>query len=281
MRFWPLAFLILASCSAPQTSPLGAFDIVLRYKGNLTSSQKAAFNSATTRWKQVIALGLGNLSNVEIEADACGGGFPAFTGSIKSVLIDAEVTSIDGTGGTLGEAGPCKIDTVRSLTRYGFMRFDSADLASLEKKGLLTATIVHEMGHVLGFGTLWDVNRNLIVGAGVDKACGSDPVFVGSNAVHEWGSLGGIGSVPVENAGGDGTCDGHWRDAIFKNELMTGFLDSVSNPLSRLTIASMQDLGYTVNYAAADAYSLPKAAQVQSVGERLETKLLKPQGTLP
>jgi len=37
---------------------------------------------------------------------------------------------------------------------------------------------------------------------------------------------------------------------------MTGFLNGgVTNPLSILTVASMGDMGYTVNYAAADSYS--------------------------
>lgn len=40
-----------------------------------------------------------------------------------------------------------------------------------------------------------------------------------------------------------------------QSELMTGYLNSgVLNPLSRITIGSLQDLGYSVDYAAADSY---------------------------
>ena len=40
-------------------------------------------------------------------------------------------------------------------------------------------------------------------------------------------------------------------------ELMTGFTNGLPCQLSILTIGSLQDLGYTVNYGAADPYSVP------------------------
>jgi hypothetical protein len=49
----------------------------------------------------------------------------------------------------------------------------------------------------------------------------------------------------------------HWREETFFNELMTGFLGSPPSPLSRLTVASLADLGYGVDFGAADPYSLP------------------------
>ena len=46
--------------------------------------------------------------------------------------------------------------------------------------------------------------------------------------------------------GGSGTAGGHWRETTFKTELMTGFLNSgVKNPLSRLSVGTLQDMGYT------------------------------------
>jgi hypothetical protein len=62
--------------------------------------------------------------------------------------------------------------------------------------------------------------------------------------------------VPVESQGGSGTAGSHWSDSLFNNELMTGYINSGKlNPLSKVTVGSLQDLGYTVNYAAADAYT--------------------------
>ncbi len=67
----------------------------------------------------------------------------------------------------------------------------------------------------------------------------------------------GASFVPVANRGGPGTRDGHWRESIFGNELMTGFVGPGRDlPLSTVTIASLADLGYQVDLNAADPYRL-------------------------
>ena len=38
---------------------------------------------------------------------------------------------------------------------------------------------------------------------------------------------------------------------------MTGFVGAANNPMSRLTVASLQDLGYKVDMTKAEAYHLP------------------------
>jgi len=65
--------------------------------------------------------------------------------------------------------------------------------------------------------------------------------------------------VPVENTGGAGTRDAHWRETVFKHELMTGYINSGVNPLSATTIGSLQDMGYVVNVGAADPFNLSTA----------------------
>ena len=64
-------------------------------------------------------------------------------------------------------------------------------------------------------------------------------------------------SVPLETGGGPGTAGSHRSEAVFGNELMTGYISGAPDPLSILTVATLQDVGYTVNYSAADFYSLP------------------------
>jgi hypothetical protein len=66
--------------------------------------------------------------------------------------------------------------------------------------------------------------------------------------------------VPVENAGGAGTLGGHWRPAVFRDELMAGVPTAPGAPISRLTVASLRDLGYHVDPDAADPYALPTMA---------------------
>ncbi|MCA9151720.1 MAG: hypothetical protein KDA92_20595, partial [Planctomycetales bacterium] len=117
----------------------------------------------------------------------------------------------------------------------------------------LLNVILHEMGHVIGIGTIWSY-KGVLTGAGT-----SDPRYTGANAVAEYNSIFGLSasSIPVENTGGSGTRDAHWRETVFNNELMTGFLNSGTNPLSRITVAMLADLGYTVDSAAADSYTPP------------------------
>jgi hypothetical protein len=72
--------------------------------------------------------------------------------------------------------------------------------------------------------------------------------------------------VPVENTGGPGTADGHWRETVFRNELMSGFISAAGNPLSRLTAASLGDMGYKVDLAAAEPYVLPNLTELAEEG---------------
>jgi hypothetical protein len=184
------------------------------------------------------------------------------------VRIDAEGTAIDGQGSVLGQAGPIDLRPRSFIPATGVMSFDTADLAQMESDGSLVSVIIHEMGHVLGFGTIFD-RVGLITGAG-----GGDPEFTGSSAIREYAALLGPGarpaSVPLANVGGPGTRDGHWREEVFANELMTGFLDSGPNPVSRMTIGAFEDLGYRVDYARADAYRLPSPQDLEALRTRRE-----------
>jgi hypothetical protein len=143
------------------------------------------------------------------------------------------------------------------------MAFDSADLAEMETSGTLNDVITHEMGHVLGFGTIW-TRKHLLKGKNT-----ANPTFVGTTAKTEYGVLRGSGPtpVPVENTGGPGTAGGHWRETVFRNELMSGFISAPGNPLSRVTVGSLQDLGYMVNLDAAEPYALPNLRELAEAGD--------------
>ncbi len=233
------------------------FQITLQFLNTPTSSQLAAFQQAQIRWQGVI---VGDLSDVPFNQNSgTGCGNQNINQTIDDVLILVDLVAIDGPGGILGSAGPCFIRNSNSLTILGFMRFDTADLAALETNGTLNAVILHEMGHVLGYGTLWDLPAfNLISGAG-----GTDPIFTGSQALTAFDNSNGGNTysgakIPLENTGGTGTRDSHWRESVFSNELMTGFLGPGSvNPLSLTSVMSMADLGYQVDPNAADPFVIP------------------------
>jgi hypothetical protein len=238
---------------APVKAIQSAYKIEVQFMGGLTTSQKAAFKKAADRWTKVI---VGDLPSVMVGGQL-----------IDDLLIEAKGILIDGPGGILGQAGPTNLRPASAgaaafLPAKGIMQFDTADLAQMEADGSLVDVITHEMGHVIGIGTIWE-DKGLLADAG-----SANPTFTGARARKAFGALKGKGptAVPVENSGGEGTRDSHWRESVFKNELMSGFIAAAGNPLSRLTAASLQDLGYKVNMSAAEAYTLPNLQQIAERG---------------
>lgn len=47
-------------------------------------------------------------------------------------------------------------ERLRSCRATGDMQFDTADLSAMEADGTLNDVIMHEMGHVIGIGTILD-----------------------------------------------------------------------------------------------------------------------------
>jgi len=215
----------------------GQFDIVVHYSGD--PKYQGAFTSAATRWAQIIVADIPDFNSTSY-------------GFIDDLLIDASIVSIDGPGGTLGQAGPDEFRPGSRLPSHGEMQFDSADVAGMFANGTWTNVILHEMGHILGIGTLWST-------LGLKNGAGD---YIGTNALREYRALSGTAgatSIPIEHDFGSGTAGAHWDEDRFNAELMTGFIEAagVPMPISRMTVGSLQDMGYTVNYAAADPYSLP------------------------
>lgn len=220
------------------------FKIDVAFQGGLTASQQAAFVAAAARWERVVVKPLPAVKVNGIVTTGC--------------RIEARGAVIDGGGGILGMAGPTRLRPNLSsmgkaayLPCAGMMTFDTADLVSMERDGTLVDVITHEMGHVLGIGTVWQ-RKGVLAGAG-----SLNPIFVGLACRHEWHNIGGLGNdVPVENTGGGGTRDSHWRERQLRNELMTGWVSpaGTKNPLSAITIGSLADLGYDVDLSAADPF---------------------------
>ena len=238
-----------ASAAAIQS----AYKIEVRFLGGLNAAQKNAFKAAANRWSKVI---IGDVPSVMVNGQL-----------IDDLLIEAQGVAIDGPGQILGQAGPTNLRPASAgvnafLPAKGIMSFDTADLAQMQADGTLLDVITHEMGHVIGIGTIW-TRKGLLAGAG-----SANPTFTGAGAKKEYGVLKGTGptAVPVENSGGAGTRDSHWRESVFKNELMSGFIAAPNNPLSRVTVASLQDIGYVVDLSAAEPYALPNLQAMAELG---------------
>lgn len=244
---------IIRTASVQVDNPTYDFQIDFRYITPVTDAQRAVFENARDRWQNIIVNDVPDITGT-IPAGSCLGGLPNFTGTIDDILIDVILQNIDGPGNILGSAGPCFVRNADNLTVHGIMFFDTSDLAFLESLGLFDEVITHEMGHVLGYGTLWNFRRALRTGTGT-----ANPLFVGPEAQVHFNPAPDFVSqpVPVENTGGPGTANAHWRESVFQNELMTGFLNLGENPLSLVTTASMSDLGYGVFVWAADFWCPP------------------------
>jgi len=210
-----------------------------------------AYLSARAKWMELIVGDLPSITSDEIgNADDCVNDFPANVDDLHICARDAE---IDGPGGILGQAGPFwgrNDDMTGKLTTVvtGGMEFDIADVEMMVVDGTWDSVILHEMGHVFGIGTIWGLTG--LVNDNLD--------YLGEHAISVWVDDWGCASSapPVEKDGGDGTAGGHWDEGCLKTELMTGFAEVAGTdmPVSTLTIASLQDMGYTVDYDAADDY---------------------------
>ena len=96
--------------------------------------------------------------------------------------------------------------------------------------------------HTLGVGNLW-YEKGLIGG-------GECP-YAGYHAVAEFQKIGGCSVIPT------GDFCVHWSEKCMLTELMTSFINPLGpNPLSRITIGSLHDMGYQVDYSWADSFTI-------------------------
>lgn len=138
----------------------------------------------------------------------------------------------------------------------------------------LKIILMHEMAHVLGIGgDFWHYNcvNNCFAWQGYsDNFQLEDDAYRCVNAQREYYKL---GLKPTANRGehlmvnhvGElGNVCTHWAGQSFRvpgvtSELMTPFFEAgVAQPLSTVTIGALADMGYKVNYDAADDF--PKEA---------------------
>lgn len=238
---------LVAASALLASLPSQAIEITINFTGGLTASQQSIFTMAETFWENRL---VGYLD-------------PAFDAFFAGPTINAGGADIDGAGGILGQAGPTSYwvaDNVLlnyNIAKDGAMEFDTADLALMEASGALLPVIVHEMAHVLGFGTMWELNGVYTPGTGQ---------YTGLKALEyyqlEFDPL--ATYVPVELGGAPGTADGHWNEVdggagptgiehLFlgydmMNELMTGWLNPGTSYISNTTLGSFEDIGYLVAY---------------------------------
>ena len=247
------------------------FQIELVFATSLTAAQEVAFRAAADRWMTILAPT--ELPDVTVNRTLSCGNDPRFTRYVETIddlMIVAAVEEIDGSGGVLARAGLCRVRSGSLLPFYGRIAFDAADIGRLERAGGLEDVVLHEIGHVLGIGILWQP-LGLLQDPAASEDDQPDTHFTGRLAIEAFDEAGGAdyagAKVPVENSGGLGTRNAHWREVVLITELMTGYSYRGPEPLSAITVQSLADLGYSVDLAAADPYRLPEADAARAVEE--------------
>ncbi len=223
----------------------GDFDIELVFLGHFPESQKEVIQYAARRWMSVIVEDLPDYTLTQGWSGTCGDQSIAIPSGER--IDDLRIYAIgDNEHYALGWGGPRLSRETTHLPVVGCMAFN------LNRRTNLLDTGLHEIGHVLGFGTIWGE-----LGLLQDRE--GDTHFNGPLAVAAFDDAGGRdyagAKVPV---GQDGD---HWRSGVpmlfHHRELM---LPAWGELLGAITVQSLADLGYGVDVTQADPYILPGAA---------------------
>ena len=202
--------------------------------GPVPAAVRSAATQALARWSRVIT---GDVPGVTV-----GGNFiDDFEMVVQMGLLGG---TAEGPGGVLANARPTAFrgGGNAGLPYSGITGIDPNDISF--NPSALMDVLTHEIGHALGFTPGANVFSQWIVG----------DTFTGANAVREFNAVfGRTGtSVPLQPG-----VRAHWDETVFDNELMSPETALNGDYISRVTIGALADMGYTVNYAAAEAYVPP------------------------
>ncbi|ONM08891.1 metalloendopeptidase [Zea mays] len=174
------------------------------------------------------------------------------------------VTTRPTTGNTLAWAVACERDQWgRAIA--GHVNVAPRHLTA-EAETLLSATLIHEVMHVLGFDPHAFTHfrderkrrRGQVTAQSLDKKLGRMVTRVVlprvvMHARHHYGAFSqNFTGLELEDGGGRGTSGSHWEKRLLMNEIMTGSVDTRS-VVSRMTLALLEDSGwYQANYSMAE-----------------------------
>jgi FG-GAP-like repeat len=240
-----MQYSLSSNFTAMATDP-NKFNLVLDFgtgTGGLNQSAKDAIASAARFWESVIT----ERSAITQFKDL----------TVKVVGAQDTVTTL-ATGAPLVSTRNDSLFLVGGEVNLNTLRFDIFN----SDPNYLRSIIIHELAHALGFGTIWEPITFPTLGRSIGRSYinRTSQTYNGNTyAGYAYGDLlGQFGTglaVPIDEV------FAHWSESVFDAELMTTFaeLRGEAMPVSALTLSSLRDLGWRVNYGAAQAYSLPKA----------------------
>ena len=241
------------------SSSKGDFDIELVFLDDVPDYQKNVIQSAARRWMSVIVGDLPDYAFAQEFSGMCGGQpYEIPSGERIDDLRIYVSTSVSSTF-ALAHGSPHVLRENTQLPVVGCMalRLDAPSFAFI--LGL------HEIGHVLGFGTLWNKFGFLHDLSFSDSS--ADTHFNGPLAIAAFDDTGGRDyegkKVPVEQRDGE-----HWRiNELWGDIMLPAQFGEMA--LSAITVQSLADLGYVVDVTEADDYAVfgarTSVAAVQSL----------------
>lgn len=261
-----------------------AYSIQLVLSPSVRPTHLPAIYRATTRWQRVINETLPfrvSVTQIELEQN-CGVQIMQDYMDVEDIVVFVSVVKRDGQGGLYGSAGWCILDTAK-MPRVAVLMIDSEDITSLVATRTLESVVMHEMGHCLGIGTLWEIRSvfGFFVRQYVSPSTSNPPwFFLRPNAQLGESEVTGeeIGPYPeIESEGSVGTTRSHWSKRRYGNELMTGYITGTNQPLSALSIRSLVDIGYKVDVAQADAFCVGEVKRfLREDGQQVDSILVFP-----
>src|SRR5690625_4880973 len=257
---------VTRTCTPVQPDPDpgdGSFNIELEFVGNVPQSYRQAVSNAAARWSEIITDGL---APVRGTFPACNGHPSPGNRTVNNLLISIKLEQM--AGNTLGYGGFCAYRTGSNLPAYGTVTLNTGIDTRFGTQALEQAAL-HEIGHVLGLGTMWDhaAQRHIdYAPAGTCRNTGTFtrlPRYTSPEARSQFAALTGAGAgqgVPLESNLGPGSRCGHWDAGALPGEVMVAVLQiGRSHNVSRVTVGSLADLGYAVDYSKADQSYRPSS----------------------
>ena len=240
----------------------------------------SAFKDAFIKWSNVISV-----PQLLIDSSS-------YDHNNYRIHIEVKLKELDE--GILGSAAPTswvgafnsnsKVDFGNLFTTNGEFNINTSYVSSMRTnefsngKNELYYTVLHEIGHILGIGPYW--NQNWILNEPMTAYQENNVqkwYYTGTNAFEAYKSYfpdisNNFLGIPIEDNGGSGTANVHpeeddARDTTSSDryingnlhpglyhELMTGWLNPIPAPMSKVTIGFLHDLGYNVDYSQAEYY---------------------------
>ena len=207
-----------------------------------------AYLRGRDKWMEVIVGDLEPVDSSNLQGQRCKTPLPDVIDDMHICVTEGDLRNnqfsfkgILGSAVTLSSRPPVDGVTFGSgPTITGEITFDRDGIRFFKENGIFDDLVKYAMGALMGPVPLDFVNF------------GSFPFsYIGENGLDVWQNIWGCdGMPPIGNLNGD-----FWQQECLQNELMTtGDLSLEGNPLSALTIGLMKDIGYGVNYDAADEF---------------------------